>query len=62
MGILPILEHLFEGGAKDISGSRLLDTIAAAATALRDIEDFRFPYVTFLAPESETSDGEQTAA
>ena len=31
-------------------GARLLDTIEEVSTALREIEDFRFPYVTFLAP------------
>jgi hypothetical protein len=29
---------------------RLLDTIAEVSTALREVDDFRFPYVTFLAP------------
>jgi hypothetical protein len=37
-------------------GSLLLDTIAAAATALREIDDVRFPYVTFLAPEYERAE------
>jgi hypothetical protein len=39
-----------------MSGSRLLDTIAEVATALRGIDDFRFPYVTFLAPEYESAE------
>jgi hypothetical protein len=34
-----------------MSGSQLLDAITEASTALREIEDYRFPYVTFLAPE-----------
>jgi|SRR5271166_6689547 len=37
-------------------GSRLLDTIAEVATALREIGDYRFPYVTFLAPEYESAE------
>lgn len=45
-----------------ISGSLLLDTIAAAATALREIEDYRFPYVTFLAPEDQSVEGARPAA
>ena len=40
-----------------MSGSLLLDAIAAAASALREIDDFRFPYVTFLAPEYESGRG-----
>jgi hypothetical protein len=45
-----------------MSGSRLLDTIAAAATALREIDDDRFPYVTFLAPEDESAEDTRPAA
>ena len=45
-----------------MSGARLLDTIAAAATALREIEDYRFPYVTFLAPEDESAEDTRPAA
>jgi hypothetical protein len=45
-----------------MSGSRLLDTIAAAATALREIDDDRFPYVTFLAPEDEPAEDTRPAA
>lgn len=45
-----------------MSSSQLLDTISAAATALREIEDFRFPYVTFLAPEDEPTEGARPAA
>jgi len=44
-----------------MSGSLLLDTIAAAATALREIDDFRFPYVTFLAPEYEAAEDTRPA-
>ena len=43
-------------------GSLLLDTIAAAATALREIDDFRFPYVTFLAPEDESAEDTRPVA
>lgn len=45
-----------------MSGSQLLDAIAAAATALRKIEDHRFPFVTFLAPEDEDSEDTRPAA
>jgi hypothetical protein len=45
-----------------MSGSVLLDTIAAAATALREIDDYRFPYVTFLAPEDERAEDTRPAA
>ena len=45
-----------------MSGAQLLDTIAAAATALREIEDYRFPYVTFLAPEDESAEDTRPAA
>lgn len=45
-----------------MSGARLLDAIAAAATALREIEDYRFPYVTFLAPEDESAEDTRPAA
>ena len=43
-------------------GSRLLDTIAEVATALREIDDVRFPYVTFLAPECESAKDTRPAA
>lgn len=43
-------------------GSRLLDTIAEVATALREIGDYRFPYVTFLAPEYESAEDTRPAA
>jgi len=43
-------------------GSLLLDTIAAAATALREIDDVRFPYVTFLAPEYERAEDTKPAS
>jgi len=33
-----------------VSGARLADTIVAVSDALREIDDLRFPYVTFLAP------------
>lgn len=47
---------------KRMSGSRLLDAIAAASTALREIDDERFPYVTFLAPEDEHAEDTRPAA
>ncbi len=34
----------------NVSGARLADTLEAVSDALRGIDDFRFPYVTFLAP------------
>lgn len=43
-------------------GSRLLDTIAEVATALRKIGDYRFPYVTFLAPDYESAEDARSAA
>ena len=45
-----------------MSGSQLLDSISAAATELRAQEDFRFPYVTFLAPEDESAEDTRPAA
>jgi hypothetical protein len=33
-----------------VSGARLGDTLVAVSDALRDVDDLRFPYVTFLAP------------
>lgn len=33
-----------------VSGARLGDTLVAMSEALREIDDTRFPYVTFLAP------------
>jgi hypothetical protein len=33
-----------------VSGARLGDTLVAVSEALREIDDLRFPYVTFLAP------------
>jgi hypothetical protein len=45
-----------------MSGSRLLDAIVAATTALREIDDDRFPYVTFLAPEDEHAEDTRPAA
>jgi len=47
---------------KSMSSSQLLDAIAAASTALREIEDYRFPYVTFLAPEDEPAESTRPAA
>lgn len=35
---------------ENVSGSRLGDAIVAVSDALTDIDDRRFPYVTFLAP------------
>jgi len=45
-----------------MSGSRLLDAITAAATALRELDDPRFPYVTFLAPDYEHAEDTRPAA
>lgn len=45
-----------------ISGAVLLDAIAAASTALREIEDNRFPYVTFLTTEDDSSEDTRPAA
>jgi hypothetical protein len=42
-----------------VSGATLLDTIAAVSAALRNIEDFRFPFITFLAPEDEAAQNPQ---
>jgi hypothetical protein len=47
---------------KRMSGAQLLDAIAASATALREIDDNRFPYVTFLAPEDESAEDTRPAA
>jgi hypothetical protein len=49
-------------GQKRMSGSRLLDTIDAAVTALREREDYRFPFVTFLLPEEEGAEDTRPAA
>ena len=43
-------------------GSRLLDAIAEVSTALRGIGDYRFPYVTFLAPDYESAEDTRPAA
>ncbi len=43
-------------------GRILLDTIAEITTALREIDDFRFPYVTFLAPEYERAEDTNPAS
>lgn len=51
-----------EAAQERMSGSRLIDAIAAAATALRHIDDFRFPYVTFLAPDYEHAEDTRPAA
>ena len=54
---------IYMRGPQDrMPSSQLLDTIAEAATALREIEDYRFPYVTFLAPEPERTNSEPSAA
>jgi hypothetical protein len=50
-----------KAGGQRMPGSRLLDTIAEVATALRGIDDFRFPYVTFLAPEYEAAEDTRPA-
>jgi hypothetical protein len=45
-----------------VSSGRFLDAITAASTALREIDDQRFPYVTFLDPEVEQTEGARPAA
>ncbi len=45
-----------------MSGSRLADAIVAASTALREIDDERFPYVSVLAPEDEPAEDTRPAA
>ncbi len=51
-----------QSGQKRMSGARLLDAITAAATALREIDDDRFPYVTFLSLENEHAEDTRPAA
>ena len=43
-----------------MSGAQLLDAITAASTALRENDDERFPFVTFLEPEDERESAEDT--
>jgi hypothetical protein len=43
-------------------GSRLLDAIEEVSTALRETGDYRFPYVTFLAPDYEGAEDIRPAA
>ena len=43
-----------------MSGAQLLDAIAAAANALHEIDDARFPFVTFLEPEEDRESAEDT--
>ncbi len=45
-----------------VSGARLADTLVAVSEALRDIDDLRFPYVTFLAPGYEHAEGDERPA
>jgi hypothetical protein len=45
-----------------MSGSNLLDTIAEIGSALREVGDDRFPYVTFLAPGYEHAEDTRPAA
>ena len=51
-----------KAGQKRISGSRLLDAIVAAVNALGEIDDLRFPYMTFLAPDYEHAEDTRPAA
>ena len=51
-----------KSGQKRMSGRQLLDTISATATALRDLEDYRFPFVTFLSLEDESAEDTLSAA
>ncbi len=50
-----------KAGQERITGTRLLDTIVAAVHALREIDDERIPYVTFLAPEDEYAEDTRPA-
>ena len=45
-----------------VSGARLGDTLVAVSEALRDIDDLRFPYVTFLAPGYEHAEDDERPA
>ena len=45
-----------------VGGDRLLDTIVAISNALREIDDDRFPYVTFLAPGYEHAEDDDWPA
>ncbi len=47
---------------ENVSGSRLGDAIVAVSDALNDIDDRRFPYVTFLAPGYEHSEADTRPA
>ncbi len=59
---LSVTVHLREPKAI-VSGARLGDALVAVADALRDIDDHRFAYVTFLAPGYEhAADDERPAA
>jgi len=49
-------------GQERVSGARLLDAIDAAATALREIDDDRFPYVTFLTTDDDNAEDTRPAA
>jgi len=42
-----------------VSGVRLGDTLVAVSEALREIDDLRFPYVTFLAPGYEHAEDDE---
>jgi len=53
---LAVTIFLHKAPSEPMPGSLLLDAIAAAATALREIDDLRFPFVTFLAPEYEAAE------
>ena len=45
-----------KAGQESVSAQQLLDAIGAASEALRELDDYRFPYVTFLAPEDERAE------
>jgi len=59
---LAVTIFLLKAPRNPMPGSLLLDAIAAAATALREIDDLRFPYVTFLAPEYEAAEDTRPTA
>ena len=45
-----------------VSGARLADTLVAVSDALEAADDFRFPYVTFLAPGYEHAEDDARPA
>jgi len=58
---LSVTVHLREYKAR-VTGARLLDAIVAVSEALKQIDDPRFPYVTFLAPGYEHAEDDERPA